>query len=77
MIISKDTNPGKDLYYLGAIILDSLQAIDSDTVEYITLLQELRNKINISNNLFALSLDWLYLMGVIDLSDEGNINKCF
>lgn len=77
MIISKDTNPEKDLYYIGAIVLESLQSVEDETFEYLTLLHLLRNKIDISNNLFALSLDWLYLMGVVELTDEGHIKKCF
>jgi hypothetical protein len=77
MIISKDTNPEKDLYFLGAMVIDALQATDETNVDYLTLMNTLRSKLNITNSLFVLSLDWLYLLGLIDLSEEGNIKKCF
>lgn len=77
MIISKDTNPEKDLYYLGAKIIEELASTDSDEVDYIELLHKIKSKIQLSNNLYALSLDWLYLIGAIDLSNKGNIRKCF
>jgi hypothetical protein len=77
MIISKDTNPEKDLYYLGARIIDVLASEESKEVDYIDLLLNLRSKIQITNNLYSLSLDWLFVLGAIELSSEGNIRKCF
>lgn len=77
MIVSKDTNPEKDLYYLGAQILEVLASLNTKEIDYIDLLRSLKSKNQISNNLYALSLDWLFLLGAIDLSDEGNIKKCF
>lgn len=77
MIVSKDTNPEKDLYYLGARILEVLASTDIKEVDYVDLLRSLRSKMQITNNLYALSLDWLFLLGAIELSNEGNIRKCF
>lgn len=77
MIISKDTNPEKDLYCWGAIVIEALAKFEAESVDFITLLQTLKCNSDISSNLFVLSLDWLYLLGTIELTREGNIKKCF
>lgn len=77
MIVSKDTNPEKDLYYLGARVLEVLAATDTNEVDYVDIFLSLKSKMQISNNLYALSLDWLFLLGAIKISKEGNIRKCF
>lgn len=77
MIVSKDTNPEKDLYYLGAQVLEVLSFTETVEVNYVEIFLILKAKMQISNNLYALSLDWLFLLGAIDISAEGNIRKCF
>lgn len=77
MIVSKDTNPEKDLYYLGARVLEVLASTDTSEVDYVDVFLNLKSEIRITNNLYALSLDWLYLLGAIEISEEGNIRKCF
>lgn len=77
MIVSKDTNPEKDLYYLGALVLEILAATDTSEVDPVDVFVNLNSKIQITSNLYVLSLDWLYLLGAIEISKEGNIQKCF
>lgn len=77
MIISKDTNPEKDLYYLGARVLEVLASMEGAKVDFISLFQAVNAKFTLSNNLFSLSLDWLFLLGLIELADHGEIKKCF
>ena len=77
MIVSKDTNPEKDLYYLGARVLEVLVSRQVQDTDYVTLLGDLRAEKPISNDLYSLTLDWLYLLGAIELTDKGNIRKCF
>jgi len=77
VIVSKDTNPEKDLYYLGAQVLEVLASTDTSEVDYVDIFINLKSKIQITNSLYALSLDWLYLLGAIEISKEGNIRKCF
>ena len=37
MIVSKDTNPEKDLYYMGAQVLEALAATDTNEVDYVDI----------------------------------------
>jgi hypothetical protein len=77
MIVSKDTNPERDLYYLGAKILGCLASDQKSEVDYISLLNDVQKGVEVSSNLFALSLNWLYLLGSIELTEQGDIKKCF
>lgn len=77
MIISKDINPERDLYYLGAQILESLIVKNKEEYDFIELYSRIKLSNNISINLFSLTLTWLFTIGAIDHSDKGNIIRCF
>lgn len=77
MIVSKDTNPEKDIYYLGAIAIDSLSDFSENEIDYLKLYENINNKAKISTGIFSLILDWLFLVGVINKNNQGNILKCF
>ena len=77
MIISKNINPDKDLYVIGAHIIDVLQSVNKKSIDYFELHKRLQNEIEVSMQLFSLSVSWLFLLGVIDKNSKGNIKKCF
>lgn len=77
MIISKNINPDKDLYVIGAHIIDVLQSVNENSIDYFELHDRLKNNIEVSMQLFSLSVSWLFLLGVIDKNGEGHIKKCF
>ncbi len=77
MIVSKDVNPKRDFYHLGAKVIEALSAEDSDTVDFFDIFQKVNLSEPVSLNLYSHTLAWLYLLGVIDNSEKGNIKKCF
>lgn len=77
MIVSKDTNPERDLYYLGARVIEILNYSDTNEFDYVDLYCILKSNLQTTSNLYALTLDWLFIIGAIELSNEGNIKKCF
>jgi hypothetical protein len=77
MIISKDTNPAKDLYYVGGLILQHFIKNDIISTDYYELVNVLKSEHKISTNLLFLSLDWLYMLGSININDKGDIVICF
>lgn len=77
MIVSKDINPERDFYYLGAKTIEILSNTESDRMDFFKVYSELSKFENISINLFILTLDWLYLTNVISKPDKGDIVKCF
>lgn len=75
MIVDSDLHPEKNIFFTSAMILDQLSKVKTRNVEIFELFN-LYNKNNISKISFdylLLSLDWLFLLGLIDLDAKGNI----
>jgi hypothetical protein len=77
MITSKDINPERDYYYLGAKVIEILTFSDEKRVDFFFVFEKLKVSEDISLNLFTLTLDWLFIIGVIKESNKGYIEKCF
>ena len=75
MILGKDIHPEREIYYLGAIVIETIKELGSEN----TLL-DLFHHVNIKNktsmNLFMLTLDWLFIIGLVRYKN-GYIRKCF
>lgn len=76
MIIDKDTNPTRDVYYIGAELLAVLDQHSSKEVDFFVAFDLLNKKISLSMSLYVLTIDWLFLLGSIR-SKKGVIEKCF
>jgi hypothetical protein len=77
MIVSRDINPERDFYYLGAKTIEILSSKEDEKVDFFYLFDALKASEDISLNLFMLTLDWLFIIGAIDKSYKGYIVKCF
>ncbi len=77
MIVSKNTNPEKDLYYLGSKVIELLGTSNNTKFDYFKLYQSLNVEQRVSLNLYSLVLDWLFILGIIKNSNNGIIEKCF
>ncbi len=77
MIVNRNTNPEKDLYYLGGKVIELLNYSNNTKFDFLSLFQEMNKHYNISINLFSLVLDWLFILGVIRNGKKGAIEKCF
>lgn len=77
MIIDKNINPERDLYYLGGILIDILENKDNKDVDYIDLYTLINEKKEITINLFSLTLDWLFVLGLVAKGKNGKIKICF
>lgn len=77
MIVNKNINPERDLYYLGGIVIEVLNSFTKNEIDYFDLFISV-NKLNkLSLNLYTLVLDWLFILGVIKKGNKGLIIKCF
>jgi len=76
MIINKDINPEREIYHLGALIIEILTNIPGTELDFFDTYQRLNEKIKVSINLYILTLDWLYILGLIN-KKEDTIIKCF
>jgi len=77
MIISKDINPERDYYYLGAKVIEILSKTEDKKYDYFLTFEELKSSVNVSITLFTLTLDWLFILGAVEKSEKGFITKCF
>jgi hypothetical protein len=77
MIINKNTNPERDLYYIGGKVIEILNLFTQDEIDYFELFLTVNKSNKVSLNLYSLVLDWLFILGVIKKGKKGNIIKCF
>ena len=73
MILSQDSNPNRQLYYLGACLLELFST--NDSLSFFDAYESLKEKEDVSVALFTLTADWLYLIGAIKL-EQGALIKC-
>lgn len=76
MIVSKDISPEQDVYFIGAKIIDIISRETGDA-DFFDVYKQVHASGGVSMSLYTLSLDWLYIAGVIDNSENGNLRKCF
>ncbi|MCB9748303.1 MAG: hypothetical protein H6755_07835 [Candidatus Omnitrophica bacterium] len=75
MIVGKDIHPEKEIYYLGALLLEVINDANEKDYDFLDLFHKLNFTKKVSINLFTSTLDWLFLLGVIEQS-KGRIYKC-
>jgi hypothetical protein len=77
MIVSRDIHPERDFYYLGAKVIRILEESKTKTIDFFETYSTLKKQENVSINLYVLTLDWLFLLRVIDKNENGDLIKCF
>ena len=77
MIVNKNINPERDLYYLGAIVIEVLNSYTKNEIDYFDLFLSVNKSNKVSLNLYSLVLDWLFILEVIKKGNKGLIIKCF
>lgn len=78
MIIDSERHPEKNIYFIGAQLIKILRG-KKDAKWDITQLFDRYNAVNgirISFDYHLLGLDWLYVLGLIDVDTNGNVFLC-
>lgn len=76
MILGKNINPKKQIYYLSALIIEELKNVETSDFDYFDIYHKIKTREYISINLYSLSLDWLFLLGAIK-QNKNKLEKCF
>ena len=76
MIIGKDIKPERQIYHLGALLIEVLKDTPNRDIELFDVFEHMNKYETISMNAFILTLDWLFLLGAIT-RERGCIVKCF
>jgi SUMO ligase MMS21 Smc5/6 complex component len=74
MLLPDSIHPKYSVYYIGSLLLKTLQQKGAMSVAdlYVTL----KNDSDISFKLYLLSLDWLYLINAAQINNKGDIVLC-
>ncbi len=75
MIVSRDTKPERQLYHVGALLLEALGDFPKRASEPFELFAHVNSKEAVSATMFALALDWLFLLGAIECKDR-RVARC-
>ncbi|MER8325690.1 ABC-three component system middle component 6 [Acinetobacter baumannii] len=75
MLILTERKPETSLYYLGSEIIKIL--LEQDCELFLSeIYQQISKKNTIGLNRIILSLDWLYMIGLVEESEHGKIKLC-
>ncbi len=74
MLIPDNIHPQQSIYYNGAFVLKTLQG--QKTQSMLDLYANVKQQKNMTFPVFVLCLDWLFLLNLVILNSDGNIELC-
>lgn len=74
MLLPDNVHPVNTVYYNGAFVLEAARTLPG--ADWLDLYAEVRESQNISVSVFVLCLDWLFLLEVITLDNNGRVRVC-
>jgi hypothetical protein len=74
MLLPDNVRPENCIYYNGAFVLQAMQKKPSqDMIELYLHSKKLKE---MSMPVFVLCLDWLFLLNLVTLNDQGRVELC-
>lgn len=79
MILSNSIRPQYTIYYLGAKLIQCIREQATTTLDSIDLFDKFKSRLNskITFVQYMYTLNWLYLLDLIELNENGDIIICF
>lgn len=74
MLLPDNLHPEQSIYYNGAFVLQSLRT--HRTMSLVDLYLAARERREMTMSVFVLCLDWLYLLNLVTLTDQGSVELC-
>jgi hypothetical protein len=74
MLIPDNVHPDETIYYNGSIVLKVLQQYKA--IDFLELYMKASQERKFSMSVFILCLDWLYLIDLIAIGDNGKVSLC-
>ncbi len=74
MLIPDNVHPDETIYYNGSIVLKVLQKYKA--IDFLELYMKASQERKFSMSVFILCLDWLYLIDLIAIGDNGKVSLC-
>ncbi|WP_415766106.1 ABC-three component system middle component 6 [Pseudomonas sp. ZB1P45] len=77
MIISSLQSPSRSLYVIGGNILEILAALKLGSVSPVELYRRYKLEYeDISLSYLMYGLDWLFVVGAVELTETGDVMSC-
>lgn len=77
MIMPEYSRPENSLYFLGAELIKLVSKNNIKECNVFSLYEIIKkSEINYSINQYLMTLNWLYLLGYLSLTEKGNIQLC-
>lgn len=74
MLLPDNIHPELSIYYNGSLVLEELKI--NERQSFFDLYQRLKNNNDMSLPTFILTLDWLYLIDLAQIDNEGWVKLC-
>lgn len=74
MLIPDNIHPEQTIYFNGALVLKAFQ--DKRVIDMLDLYIETTSDRKMTMPVFVLCLDWLFLLGLVNLNDHGKVELC-
>lgn len=74
MLLPDNIHPEQSIYYNGAFVLQAIQSQPSQ--DWLDIYHNVKQCKEMSLPVFILCLDWLFLIDLITMHDNGRIDLC-
>lgn len=74
MLLPDNIHPEDSVYYNGAFVLQAAQ--NNPVSDLLDLYQQVKQSKKMSMPVFVLCLDWLFLLDILTLNDQGRVELC-
>ncbi len=74
MLLPDNIHPELSIYYNGSLVLQELK--EKERQSFFDLYHKLKNNSDMSLPTFILTLDWLYLIELAQIDNEGWVQLC-
>lgn len=74
MLLPDNVHPEDCIYYNGAFVLQAVRA--NPTSDFLDIYQHTKELKEMSMPVFVLCIDWLFLLNLLTLDDQGRIELC-
>jgi len=74
MLLPDNIHPKNSIYYNGALVLKVMQQYKDMSI--VDLFIKVKESSDMSFPIMVLSLDWLYLINVVSIKENGVVSLC-
>ncbi len=74
MLLPDNIHPEQSIYYNGAFVLQALR--EQRVMDLLDLYLDTQKHRQMTMPVFVLCLDWLYLLNLVSLNEQGGVELC-